>query len=155
MLSKTISTFLLGSVLLVGCGSSAPSDAGAGGMNDAAAAQAEADAALADTPVPPGVDLTVDITDTSASYEAGYGRSAVQGLAMCAWFRYWLAGIEANDEMQTMAAAEAAELFSAWDIYVVADQSFRDLINAVVEKANLGDPAPMAQFVEVNCVTET
>lgn len=148
-------SILLLALVLSSCAGSPGTDNDAGGMNDAAAAQAEADAALADTPVPPGANVAVTIADTSASYQVGYGRSAVEGLAMCAWFRYWLEGIASDDPVQVSAAADASKLFSGWEIYVSADQSFRDVVNGVVDKANLGDAAPMAQFVEVNCASES
>jgi len=127
------------------------SDTAANGMVDAKAAQAEADAAMQDTPIPPGASLSVTIRDQSGSYEVGYGRSAVEGLAMCEWFRFWLKAIAADSAADVKLAADAADRFPTWEIYIGASQSYRDLVNSVVDKARLGDPGPMSQFVTANC----
>jgi hypothetical protein len=142
---------LLVGIVVSSCGGRQALEGDTGGMIDAAEAQAEANVALAEIPVPPGADVSVKIEDTSAIYQGGYGRSAVQGLALCAWFRYWLDGITSDDAQKTRASTAAAKVFPSWAIYLNADQSFRDVIDSAVDKANLGDPSPMAQFVKVNC----
>lgn len=138
-------------VLFAGCGSSPSNDTSNGGMQGASAAQAEVDAAKQDTPLPPGATVSVAITDQAGSYESGYGTVLVQGQAICAWFKYWLSAESSNDAQALFAAQDAAKKIPTWTVYTRADQSFRDLINSVIDKANLGDPTPMSEFVTNNC----
>jgi len=143
---------ILGVALLVSaCGgttASAPP-----GMMNAGAAQAEIAAALKDVPIPPGATILPTIQDQSGTYQVGYGHTLVEGRAMCAWFRYWLAAIDGNRPADATRAADVAKLFPTWVIYRDGDISYTSLIDTVVRKANLGDLSPMAQFVAVNCGT--
>lgn len=136
---------------IAGCGSDPGTDTSNGGMQGASAAQAEVDAAKRDTPLPPGATVFVEITDQGGSYESGYGTTLVEGQAICAWFKYWLAADSTNDAEALAAAQDAAKKMPTWTIYTRADQSFRDLINSVIDKATLGDPTPMSGFVTNNC----
>jgi hypothetical protein len=139
------------SVLFAACGSGPTADTSGAGMQGAAAAQAEVEAAKRDTPLPPGATISVAITDQAGSYESGYGTTLVEGQAICAWFKYWLSAESSNDETAIAAAQDAAKKIPTWTIYTTADQSFRDLVNSVIDKATLGDPTPMSAFVTNNC----
>jgi hypothetical protein len=137
-------------ILLAACGSSGPTEGG-GGMVDAEAAQSEADRAMKDVPIPPGASFAVTITDTSGSYEIGYGRAAVEGQAMCEWYRFWLRAIAAESTADVELAAQTVAEFPTWDTYQNADVSYTDLVDSIYESATLGDPGPMTNFVTANC----
>jgi hypothetical protein len=140
-------------VLIAGCAGTADPSTGAAGdaLVGANVVQDELTAALKDTDAPPGVTLNVSLAGLTGEFQPGYGRAMVQQAAICAWFRYWLTGLAANDSDASTLAAEEAEGFKAWDTYTSADQSFRDVIDAAISKTNLGDPAPMRSFVTNNC----
>lgn len=141
-------------VLLGACGGSAdPSSTGGAGdtLVNADVVQNELAAALTDTPTPPGVTLSVSLEDQTGEFQPGYGRALVQQASICAWFRYWLTGLAADDTTAATLAATEADGFRAWDTYTSADQSFRDVIDAVIAKTKLGDPVPMRSFVTNNC----
>lgn len=150
---KRISFVLVlgGAMIFAGCGSTPSGDTSDGGMQGASAVEAEVDAAKRDTPLPPGATISVAITDQAGSYESGYGTVLVQGQAICAWFKYWLSAESSNDARALAAAQDAAKKIPTWIVYTRGDQSFRDLINSVIDKATLGDPTPMSAFVTNNC----
>jgi hypothetical protein len=148
---RSFCAVILGAAVIVsGCGATASAPPG---MMDAGAAHAEIVAALKDVPLPPGATILPTIHDQSGTYQVGYGRTLVEGLAMCAWFRYWLAAIEGNRPADATRAADIAKLFPTWVIYRDGDISYTSLIDAVVRKANLGDLSSMGQFVAANCAT--
>jgi hypothetical protein len=117
----------------------------------ASVVQAELAAALKDTNAPPGVTLKVSLAGSTGEFQPGYGRAMVQQAAICAWFRYWLTGLAADDSEASTLAAKAADGFKAWESYTSADQSFRDVIDGAIAKTKLGDPTPMRSFVTNNC----
>lgn len=153
MRSMTWAVCVLLVMLVAGCGAIAdPSAGGTGGaLVGANVVQDELATALKDTDAPPGVTLKVSLAGLAGEFQPGYGRAMVQQAAICAWFRYWLAGLAADDSHASTLAAKEAKGFKAWDTYTSADQSFRDVIDAAIAKTNLGDPAPMRSFVSNNC----
>lgn len=154
MRSTTWAAIALLGILLAGCGGTVdPSSAGGAGdaLVNADVVQEELTSALTDTATPPGVTLNVSLAGLTGEFQPGYGRALVQQAAICAWFRYWLTGLAADDTQASTLAAKEAEGFKAWDTYTSADQSFRDVIDAAIAKTNLGDPAPMRSFVTNNC----
>lgn len=153
MQSRYSAVALLIAVLVVpGCG--APQPSAEDGIMDAGAAQAELDAALKEVPLPPGATIHPTIPDPNAGYEVGFGRQAVEGLAMCEWFRFWLAGLAESRPEDVDRATEVAAQFPTWAIYRDADVSYRTVIDGLVDKAKLGDPAAMASFVKASCPTQ-
>lgn len=153
MRSTTWAVCTLSIVLVAGCGGTGDPTAGAAGdgLVGANVVQDELTAALKDTDAPPGVTLKVSLAGMTGEFQPGYGRAMVQQAAICAWFRYWLAGLAADDSQASTLAAKEAEGFKGWDTYTSADQSFRDVIDAAIAKTKLGDPASMRSFVTNNC----
>lgn len=153
MFARTIIRLVMLVALLSGCaGQPGPTGiAGDAEFMDAAAARAELEAALKDVPVPPGASISPKIPDESASYEVGFGRQTVEAAAMCAWLRYWLDAISADQAGDVDKATAIADHFSTWTIYLHADQSYRDVIDKLVSNAKLGDPSAMSDFVLGNC----
>lgn len=153
MRSTTWAVCALLVILVAGCGGT--TDPSAGGAGDALVSadvvQEELTSALTDTATPPGVTLNVSLAGLTGEFQPGYGRAMVQQAAICAWFRYWLTALAADDSDASTLAATEAEGFKAWDTYTSADQSFRDVIDAAIAKTALGDPAPMRSFVTNNC----
>lgn len=137
--------------LLVAAVVAACSSSPAPGMTDAKTAQQDIDAALRDTPLPPGASIAVTVPDQNGSYETGYGQVAVQGPAMCKWFEFWLTAIATDRTADITLARNVAAQFPSWEIYRRGDVSFKTLIDTVVANANLGDPGAMSQFVSANC----
>jgi hypothetical protein len=142
---------LLAAVVASACGG--PSTSSAPDFVDASGVRAEIAAALKDVPLPPGATINPTVPDENAGYEAGFGRQAVESLAMCAWFRYWLDALGSDRTEEVARATETANKMSTWAIYVGADQSYRDVIDNVITNAKLGDPSAMSTFVSANCRT--
>ncbi|HEY4266888.1 MAG TPA: hypothetical protein VGM94_01730 [Galbitalea sp.] len=148
---RRLALVLLAANLIAACGGpSASSDMEVVGAN---AVRAEIAAALKEVPLPPGATINPIVPDENAGYEAGFGRQAVEGLAMCAWFRYWLDALASDRTEDVARATETANKMSTWAIYVGADQSYRDVIDNVITNAKLGDPSAMSTFVSANCRT--
>lgn len=135
-------------VLLAGCGSEGKPVTP---VTDRATVQQEIAAALREVPIPPGATIAPVLPDEDGNYQAGYGRVAVEGLAMCAWFEYWMDAVSDGRATDAASAKQVVSQFSTWTTYRTADQSFRDVIDGIVDKADLGDLTAMASFVQANC----
>lgn len=120
-------------------------------VTNRATVQEEIAAALREVPIPPGATIAPVLPDADGNYQAGYGRVAVEGLAMCAWFEYWIGAVSDGRSADVTRAKQVVSQFSTWTNYRTADQSFRDVIDAIVENANLGDLSAMAGFAQTNC----
>jgi hypothetical protein len=118
----------------------------------------EIDAAKANVPLPPGASWPayLAVTDHSASYSRGGGRTWVEFVSFCLWTGSWLDARTANDVVAGNAAAQAIADFKTWEGYkgLFATQSFRDGIDRVIDATAAGDPRPVADFRALNCGTD-
>lgn len=121
------------------------------GFMGAADAAREAEEARAVTPLPPGATWPPLSFDPNGAYQPGSGRGSVHAQAMCRWFRYWAEAIAKDD------ATAAAQASTVWDRWRAAfeehgDQSYRDALESIVERARLGDATGLIEFTKNNCL---
>lgn len=149
-----VKQLLLGvSLFVAACGSNgAAALPGDEQFVDASGFDQEVADAIKVTPVPPGASFpTMRAVDPAGRYGVGGGTKDVQDAAICLWFDHWLGGLAVQDEGQVAAAQAMAETFPTWKTYVDNDRSYSDLLDNVIDKAELGDPSAMRTFTEANC----
>lgn len=140
-------TIVFAAVILTACGGAATEFENSSQIAD------EIRQAKAATPLPPGA--TWDEADlkpkAGASYQAGYFEVTIEAQAQCKWYIYWLGGFGAHDDSKTSAAESMFPKMHVWRLYVSADDSYRQLVDSIEAKAELGDPTGLKEFVRLNC----
>lgn len=135
---------LLCGVMLVAVGACGSPPAGFSTVDEV---RREIEQAKSTTPMPPGATFRPIKLDESAAYEAGSGTNPIQFQAMCAWFGYWLKGLDLGDQAQVeQAQVRLAELRSSgmW-------RSGQQYLDDITERAKLGDPSGLQQMIQNNC----
>lgn len=133
------------------CGPSSPASSDPPVLGGADAVRAEIARAQQETALPPGMTYPpIEIRDDE-QFQAGYGTQRVQHLALCSWYRAWLDGLQRGDAEAVAGAVAASASFRTWELYTLADVSFRQLTDDVLAAAELGDALPMRMYVEGNC----
>jgi hypothetical protein len=132
-------------VVAAGCGSAGTEDLG-----NAPTLIASAEASTA---IPPGshFDASIFRTEQGASYQTGWFLSSAESDAQCKWYGYWLTAFAANDSTAMNAATAAFKVMETWPLFSQTDPGTRQFYESLTQKAQLGDPSAMQQFVSVNC----
>lgn len=106
-------------------------------------------------PLPSGrewKDFGINSDDT---YGAGAAEVMVASQAQCAWYDYWLEGQRDGDDEAMDEAMAALDALSGSALFTLADPSYTDLIADIEERARLGDPSGIQQFIEQNCSSDS
>jgi len=114
----------------------------------------EIEAAKAVTPIPAGFAWPDYLRAKDGNvYSRGGGRAWVETNAFCMWQVDWLEARVANDAAREEAARLVIVGIPTWSFYgpPFATQSYRDVIDRVIEAVNRDDPAPVAANVARNC----
>jgi len=121
-------------------------------MGGAAGFEAEAKAAMQDTPLPPDSSWTgFAAPDPDGAYQVGLGRLVVEDYAVCEWYRYWLAAAESQDEAAIALARDTLANYQEWETYRTSDESYQQLADDLLLSASLGDLEAMRSYEDVNC----
>lgn len=121
------------------------------GLVDAAGRRAEIEAAQAVVPIPPG-SAWPPVTVPPGSYSREGGRSEVEFVAFCLWSDAWLDAHREGDDTGETQSLRKLKAYRTWirsDEF--ADESFRDVIDAVVDAAIAGQPDPLSRNSALNC----
>jgi hypothetical protein len=115
----------------------------------------ELDAAKQVVPIPSGAAWPsyLAVSDWSASYSRGGGRSQVEFVAVCLWSDSWLEADRSGDPATRATAAAALRDVRTWEIYTGSApiHGMRAQFDRLAEAASRGDPAPIQSFVALNC----
>jgi hypothetical protein len=125
------------------------------GLAGAGEFQAELDVAKAAVVLPAGRTWPefLRVTDWSAGYSRGGGRSWVESVAMCIWFDEWLEAREAGAVGREAIAARTIAGIPQWPSWNSPfwDKSVRDHYLPVIASVNRGDDAPARAEMTTNC----
>ncbi|MEU4094537.1 hypothetical protein [Streptomyces sp. NPDC026673] len=104
------------------------------------------------TDLPPGGVWSAEVSGSDKDrYQVGSADAIVLDEAQCEWYAYWLDREEASD---TRGAASARRHFAdlhRMPAFKANDDSYRQVVQAVEDAAELGDPSGIQQFVRDNC----
>ncbi|MGH7904107.1 MAG: hypothetical protein ACREPA_08275 [Candidatus Dormibacteraceae bacterium] len=106
-----------------------------------------------ETPLPPGsqFDDSKLRPQPGSHYQTGFFIEGVQAQAQCKWYMHWLAAYGAHDT-STMSASEAVfRDMRRWPLFTGTDEATRQMYDAIVQRAELGDVSALQQFVHLNC----
>ncbi len=123
------------------------------GLVDARGFQAEITAAEAVVPIPSGMSWPASINAKDGNYSAGGGRVQVENTAFCLWSQAWLEATATGEAAAAQQALGVLEAYPTWTSYTgeFATQSYRDVIDVVIDGARAGRLAPVTRFVSINC----
>lgn len=154
-IALVVATLLLLAPLVYGVSAALRSTESPFGLASAAAFQAEIDAAKQVVPLPPGATWPpyLRAQDPGGSYSAGGARTWVEFVVFCSWSRSWLDDRASGATSLEASARDVLLTTPTWEFYrgVFATQSSRDGIDLVLAGVRAGDPAPVIQFVDLNC----
>lgn len=117
----------------------------------AGAVEAQAAEARARVPMPPGATFRPLVLEKDGVYEAGEGRSLIEFQSMCAWYGYWLEALKQADGERIEEARATVTTFATWETYRSMDQSGRDFLTSIAQRAELGDPSGLTEMIQNNC----
>lgn len=125
------------------------------GPASAAEFQAEIDAAKAVVPLPVGTTWPVSlaVSDRSANYSRGGGRSWVEFVAFCAWNRAWLSAEASGSATDAAAARNVILGTTSWEFYQgeFSSESHRAAIDRVIAGIRSDSRETVQGFVSINC----
>jgi hypothetical protein len=132
-------------VIIAGCAAS-------GDVEDLSNATSLIASAESRTPLPPGshFDASGFVTQSGVSYQSGWFLSVAESEAQCKWYGYWLQGFNADDTTQMDAAQATFKLMDSWPLYT-DDPQTGQYFDSLEQKAELGDPTGLQQFISANC----
>jgi hypothetical protein len=128
------------------------------GLSSSAEFQREIDAAKAVTPIPSGSSWPATLQVRPGDYYSrGGAYQSVESTAMCLWFADWLNADGAADKGRASAAAEVIRGFPTWRSYTgaFATQSYRDVIDRVIDAVRRDDRGPVLSYIALNCGSTT
>jgi hypothetical protein len=116
-------------------------------VTDSTAIQREVEQAKAAVALPPGATFRPIALDPGGAYQPGQGTQFIQYQAICAWFGYWLDGMENGEGIEITSARDELARMRAWDSW----QSGAAYLDDVVARAQLGDPSGLREMIRNNC----
>lgn len=108
---------------------------------------------------PPGVTITSDLILAGPQgshdprrdrFQLGLETGVVQMWHHCAWLGTWLDAFRIGDSV--LQAESLAIAGAGFDIGPAMDPGSQEFIDGMVQKADLGDPSVVQQFISANCV---
>lgn len=125
------------------------------GLESASQFAAELAAAEKVVPIPSGAvwPSYTSVVNPSASYSRGGGRSQVEFTAVCLWSSSWLGADRMGDTATRATATAMLGEVRTWGLYTGSDPAYgvRAMIDQLAGAAAQGDPAPLQNFVALNC----
>lgn len=125
------------------------------GMQSAAAYEAERNAAIADTPIPPGATWPASLSepaDSSARYGLDAGLSEVEYTAGCLWLGHWLDQHENGSRASRAAALAGILQMRTWRTF--GDPTINrsiDYFEGLFAAAQRGEGGPIRAQLAANC----
>jgi hypothetical protein len=124
------------------------------GLSTAADFKREIDAAKAVTPIPSGSTWPAALqAHPGTYYSRGGAYQSVESTAMCLWLGEWLTRDAVADGARAAAAADVILGYPTWRSYTgaFATQSYRDVIDRVIEGVRRDDRGPVLSYTALNC----
>jgi len=139
-------------VACLGAGFALAACGGSSYTEDLSNAQAIIASAKAKTPVPPGARYNAQwfAIQPGMQYQTGYFLTVAEQESLCMWYLYWLQGYSSGNANQMHAAQRAFTAMQTWPLFT-GDPNTGSQLDSIQQKAALGDPADMRQFVSQNC----
>ncbi len=141
LLHRSVLLAALAAAALSGC-SSRGSD-----LTDSDAIQREAEQAKESIVLPPGAAFRPINVDAGGVYQPGQGTQFIQYQAICAWFGYWLDGVENHKSDQVTSARDAISVMRGWPSW----EAGATYLDDVTARAELGDPSGLKEMIANNC----
>jgi hypothetical protein len=113
---------------------------------------AEIEAAMRTTPVPPGYTFPpLHAPEDGSVWGSFSGQSMVEFSAVCGWYGDWTAAFAAGDAARIAADTAMLDQILTWKTFAdrnLSDESVRDLFRSLNASVRAGDPEPVRAWLQ-------